>query len=133
MIRLAGILTCLALAGCGTAPAGNAQAVDAGAEVTLAPGATASLNAAKMQVLFVSVIEDSRCPRDVTCIWAGEVKLLLEIQSAQASLPIEILERGDAIAAGFRVTLVRVEPQPTSTAKIAPQDYRATLKIDKLN
>ena len=80
MTRLAAVLTCLALAGCGTAPAAKSQTVDLGAEVTLAPGATVSVKAAEMQVRFVSVTEDSRCPRDVTCIWAGEVKVQIEIR-----------------------------------------------------
>ena len=85
-----------------------------------------------MKVRFVAVTEDSRCPRDVTCIWAGEVKVQLEIQQAsKAASQVELLEGGSTVAGEYRVTLVRVEPQPTSTAKIAPQDYRATLKIDK--
>ncbi len=82
---------------------------------------------------FIAVTEDSRCPRDVTCIWAGEVKVQLEIhESGKAASQIEILEGGSTVAGEYRVTLVRVEPQPMSTARIAPQDYRATLKIDNL-
>jgi hypothetical protein len=46
-------------------------------------------------------------------------------------VPGEILEGGSTLAGAYRVTLVRVDPQPLSTARIAPQDYRATLKIDK--
>jgi hypothetical protein len=131
MNRVAAMFACFALAGCATAPAGNAQAVDAGAEVTLAPGETASVNAAEIKVRFISVIDDSRCPRDVTCVWAGEVRLLLEMQTARGPQPIEIRERGSAIAGGYRVTLLQVEPQPMSTAKIAPQEYRAKIVIEK--
>ena len=134
MTRLAAILTLLALAGCGTAPAAKSQAVDLGAEVTLAPGATASVNTAEIQVRFVLVTEDSRCPGDVTCIWAGEVKVEVEIREAAKNVSkVEIPEGGNSVVGGYRVTLVRVEPATRSTARIAPQDYRATLKIDKLN
>jgi hypothetical protein len=134
MIRFAATLMCLALAGCGAARPQEIKAVDLGAEVTLAPGTTASVKAAGMSVRFVGVTEDSRCPRDVTCIWAGEVKILLEIhESGKAASPMDILEGGSAAAGAYRVTLVRVEPQPTSTARIAAQDYRATLKIDRAN
>jgi hypothetical protein len=132
MTRLAAILTCLALASCGAARTQETKAVDLGAEVTLAPGTTASVKTTEMKVRFVGVTEDSRCPRDVECFWAGEVKVQLEImQSSQLASQVEILEGGSTVAGGYRVTLVRVEPQPTSTAKIAPQDYRATVKIDK--
>ncbi|HKE96834.1 MAG TPA: hypothetical protein VKB34_21180 [Povalibacter sp.] len=129
--HLAAILTLLALAGCGAARSQESQAVDLGAEVTLAPGATAAVKAAGMKVRFVAVTEDSRCPRDTTCVWAGEVKVQIEIQqSSHSAPPVEMLEGGTTQAGGYRVTLVRVEPQPVSTTRIAPQEYRATLRVD---
>ena len=88
MTRLAAILTLLALAGCGTAPAAKSQAVDLGAEATLAPGATASVNTTQFK-------------------------------------------GGNSVVGTYRVTLVRVEPAPRSTARIVPQDYRATIVVEK--
>ena len=32
-------------------------------------------------IKFVKVLEDSRCPKDATCIWAGRAKILVEISS----------------------------------------------------
>jgi hypothetical protein len=124
---------CLALAGCGASSSSQkTQAVDPGAEVSLAHGATASVTGTDLQVRFVAVTEDSRCPRDTTCVWAGEVKVQLEIaEGSQKSSQVELREGEHAAAGAYRVTLVRVEPQPVSTARIAPQDYRATLKLDK--
>lgn len=132
MTRVAAIFTCLALAGCSAAPSQGLQTVDLGAEVTLAPGATFAVKSAGLSVRFVAVIEDSRCPRDVTCIWAGQVKIQLEIlQSSQPLSRVEVLA-GSSVAAGeYAVTLVRVEPEPVTGARIATQDYRATLMIDK--
>ncbi|TYC09148.1 hypothetical protein ES677_13675 [Bizionia gelidisalsuginis] len=31
-------------------------------------------------IKFVSVVSDSRCPKNVNCIWAGEVVLLVDVQ-----------------------------------------------------
>ena len=31
------------------------------------------------QIKFVKVLEDSRCPKNVTCIWAGRAKILVEV------------------------------------------------------
>lgn len=132
MTPLAALLTCLALAGCGAAADREMETVDLGAQVTLAPGAIVSLKATGMTVRFVAVTDDSRCPGDVTCVWAGEVRARLEIHEAsRAASQLELLEGGSTVAGGCRVTLVRVEPQPTSEARIAPQDYRATLQLDK--
>ena len=132
MIRLAAILLSIVFAGCGAAPSQELPTVDLGARFTLAPGATMLVKNAGIKVRFIAVTEDSRCPRDVTCIWAGEVKVQLEIDDTKATSPVEILEGGSAAAGAYRVTLVRVEPQPVSSARIAPQDYRVTLKIDNL-
>ena len=32
-----------------------------------------------LEVRFVEVVEDSRCPKNVNCIWAGEVTILVEV------------------------------------------------------
>ncbi len=32
-------------------------------------------------IKFVKVLEDSRCPKDANCIWAGRAKILIEISS----------------------------------------------------
>jgi hypothetical protein len=127
MIRRAVILFCLALPGCAATPQ---QIVEPGAEITLAPGATVAVKGKGIKVRFVAVTQDSRCPKDTTCIWAGEVKAQLDILKISQTWQIELPEGGNTVIDDLRVTLVRVEPQPTSTARIAPQDYRATLKID---
>lgn len=31
------------------------------------------------QIKFVEVLSDSRCPSNVTCVWAGEAKVLVEV------------------------------------------------------
>jgi hypothetical protein len=55
----------------------------------------------------------------------------LEIrQPAQAAALVEIAEGGSTAAGEYRLTVLKVEPLPTSTAKIAPRDYRATLRTD---
>lgn len=131
MIRMAALLTCLALAGCGTAPAHQSRAVKLGEEVTLAPGETAVVRAAKLAVRFVAVTDDSRCPRDTTCIWAGEVKVALEFSGLEGTLPVELTEGKSANYGIYMATLLRVEPQPASNVRISAQGYRATLKIDQ--
>jgi len=132
MNRMAVTLTCLALAGCSAARTQESKAVNLGVNVTLAPGASVSSKTGDVTVRFVAVIDDSRCPSDVTCVWAGEVKVMLAIKEAsKAATQVEISEGGTTVAGAYRVTLDRVEPLPTSAARIAPGNYRATLKIDK--
>ncbi|HET8838204.1 MAG TPA: hypothetical protein VFM82_04340 [Flavobacteriaceae bacterium] len=37
-------------------------------------------------VKFAKVLSDSRCPVDVTCVWAGEAKVLVEIYEGEKLL-----------------------------------------------
>lgn len=129
MIRVAAILTCFALAGCGHARTQETRAVALGDEFTLAPAEAVSVKTAEMDIRFVDVSADSRCPHDVACIWAGEVKARLAIQVSEVDSEMEVLEGQSTIVGDYTVTLVRVEPKPVSTARIAPQDYRATLRV----
>jgi hypothetical protein len=134
MIRLSALLTCLAIAGCAIARPQETAVVEPGGNVTLAPGTIASVKAAKLQVRFIAVTEDSRCPRDVACIWAGEVKVLLEIQPAsKVKSQVELPEGGSTVVGDYRVRLVQVEPQRLDSARPAPQDYRVTLTIGRVN
>ena len=134
MICPAVILLCLALAGCCPQRASQqTQSAELGAEVTLAPGAAVSVKAATLTVRFVAVTEDSRCPRDVTCVWQGEVKVRLEIQaSSKASSEVEVLGGGSSVVGAYRVTVVESWAGGHEHGQnIAPQNYRATLKIDR--
>ena len=129
MTQIAALLTCLALTGCAAAAAQTAVVM--GASFTLAPGESAALEGATMGVRFVAITEDSRCPQDTTCVWAGEVKAAIEIlQRATVAKQAELKPGESADAATYRVTLLRVEPQPSSTARISAEGYRATLRID---
>ena len=127
MIRLAAVLAFVALTACSSAPPPDTKKVDSNGEVTLTPGESVQLQES-MIVQLVNVVEDSRCPTDVTCVWAGEVKVLLE-GSKEVMAPTYLRVGDSARIGAHEVTLVRVEPQPVSTAKIARQDYRATLRV----
>lgn len=130
MFRLAAAFLFLTLAGCGSAPSRELESVDPGADVTLAPGESVPVSGADLKVRFITVGEDSRCPRDVACMWAGEVKVRLDISEGMKPIrSVEVTEGGNAEVGTWRVTVVRVEPQPVSTAKIQPQDYRVTLRV----
>ena len=46
-------------------------------------------------VKFIKVLEDSRCPKEVTCIWAGQARLLVEVtEKGKDSKEMELLFDG---------------------------------------
>lgn len=98
-------------------------------------------------IKFKEVISDSRCPRGVTCVWAGEVKVLVEFYEdgqfkgdkviTGTNMEIgenEIVsEAGISLAEFFSdkdlgITKVVVSPYPGKN-KISPEEYSVNLGV----
>ena len=79
-----------------------------------------------IQFSVLAVTEDSRCPSDVTCIWAGTAKIILKADSSS-----EELEIGKTMTTpnGFLVTFEDIKPYPVSTQKTRDEDYRFIISI----
>lgn len=129
MNRIAATLACLVLVACTTAADRRVHAVKSGESVTLAPGESANVTDAGITVRLLRITEDSRCPSDTTCIWAGEVKVLFAIQAAQRASQVELSTRGGQDVGKVRMTVLGVEPPRLNSTPIAPQDYRVSLGI----
>src|SRR6478736_5113896 len=100
------MFTCLALAGCAWVPPPDSKKLDANGEVTLALGERIYLEK-NLPLHVMNVDSDSRCPKDTTCIWAGEVRVLLD--GIKGVVQPTYLEEGDIISVDkYQVTLVRV-------------------------
>lgn len=78
------------------------------------------------------LLEDSRCPQDVTCVWAGTVRVETLIVSAMGT-STNAMEPGSAITTeAEEVTFVGAEPYPLQAGEpIAPEDYRFIFRIAK--
>ena len=102
-------------------------------EGTLAAGATAAVTGTDLQVTFVGVGEDSRCPTDVSCVWAGEITVRLAARIGSAE-PVtrDVLEGRSAVIEPYRLTVTSVRPEPVSSKKLEPADYRITLIVVKI-
>jgi hypothetical protein len=103
-----------------------------GTEFSLAPGQSALAGDDGLRVTFAAVVEDSRCPTDAICVWAGQV--VVEVRAgrdgsegeARRLKPEEFVD-----VDGYRLTLVRVEPHPSSAEPTPPSRYRATFLVDR--
>ena len=114
---------------CGASGPTEGEPFELGAEVTIAPGETARASDGSLKVRFVRVLDDSRCPTDATCIWAGEVKLRLAVEAGEQQVERDVREGESTTVAARKIELLRVRPQPVSTRKIDAGDYRASLRI----
>jgi hypothetical protein len=92
-----------------------------------------------MQELQIKIVNltDSRCPSDVTCMWQGQAKILIDIYKNRQNLEnfSLILNDKNLEARSFdhySIQLIKVDPSPISTEKIQLPDYDVTLKLSLL-
>ena len=120
------LLSAVALAACGRD--GSAAMLDQ--PLQLAPGESAVLKAEKLEVTLVEIVSDSRCPTDTTCVWQGTVTVRLAIGSNGKVTQHEADTSNDVAIDGYVVDVLDVLPaRGPQSNRIAPGDYRVTLKI----
>ena len=116
----------LALAACATFAPGPAYpppppppVVWGNASATIGFGGQAMLNGLAIRPL--SVIEDSRCPINARCVWAGRLILAVEVaQLGNASQRLNLTLGQPQAVAGGTLTLVGAEPPKLAGAQNPP-------------
>jgi hypothetical protein len=83
-----------------------------------------------LKVTPLQVLEDSRCPVDVQCVWAGRLVVRAEVSGGRWR-QIRNLDLGkpEQVADGH-LTLVSAEPGARAGAKIDPRAYRFAFRFD---
>ena len=98
-------------------------------EVTLAVGSWGVFQDVRIRPL--RIVEDSRCPSDVTCIQAGTVRVELETVSGLGT-STDVLALGATLTTEAEaVTLSDVTPAANSQRAISSDDYRLTFSVEK--
>lgn len=135
-VAAAGAFVFLA-SGWGCAPMQTtAVVVEPGVAFTLAPGQTATVRRADARVTFREVREDSRCPVDVQCVWAGDAKV--EVTIARAGVPTEtktlsITPPENEVQTGnMKLRFVGLTPVPRQSDGNVPRNYLAEFVAEEL-
>lgn len=102
-------------------------------------GETVNVGDDGVTVEFVELIEDSRCPSDVTCVWSGRAVILAIVSSAGDVLGFDTVELtleagivGADVGSLYGLTLVELTPYPVSNVELTSQDYVATLELAEI-
>ena len=133
--RLASLAALLALglaAGCASQqPA--LRSVGIGETFTLRVSESATVEPRKVVLLFSEVVNDSRCPAGVVCVWEGDAEISIRAVAADGSSRDLRLHtaRGEASGefAGLTIRLAGLEPAPREGTASRQADYRATLEV----
>lgn len=107
----------LLLAGCATSTGPGAATSSAraqlGEEFSLALGDSIPLDGTPYVVVFEKVLEDSRCPLDVTCVWEGNARVAIGL-SPDMAVELNTSTRFPTKQDGYGLVLElrRLEPAP---------------------
>jgi hypothetical protein len=113
----------------------KAEVIRLGQEFDLKINQEAMIEGEGMAVVFESVLEDSRCPEGVDCIWSGNAKIKLR-SSKQKQTPATIelntdVESKSSSYLNYEIRLIALKPRPKSDKPVQPDEYRATLVVTK--
>lgn len=129
------LATVLAASSCGWFD--NSQ-VRLNEEFYLSVGQRAFVTGENLEVKFNEVTEDSRCPKGVTCVWAGRVTCVVELTQADVSNQASLTEPGlrdeysRQMYEGYELTF-HVTPYPEAGKNIPADKYRLHLIIGKIS
>ena len=102
-------------------------------EFTLSIGESVQVEGGLGFIKFIKVLKDSRCPVDVTCVWAGNVKTEFEIlDSARKKTSIFLNTRikpDKLFLQGYTLQLISIFPSKIEGVSISPEQYRLKLRI----
>jgi len=91
----------------------------------------------RLSIQLDSVTEDSRCPYNVECVWAGNAIVKFEFitnnKMNQFSLNTSAGFITDTIISGFKIQLIELKPYPVYPNPILQKDYVAKIKITRQN
>ena len=131
-MRVAALFFCLFLmTGCDDAQTSPTAPVNT--EFTLAPGEARRIDGEFVTVRFIGVSGDSRCPADAICVLGGSATVEIAVASGLSNRSYD-LRTGDmqpVVHEGLTIALVQLMPYPFSARTIAPDEYRATLKVTR--
>jgi hypothetical protein len=81
----------------------------------------------------LSILEDSRCPIGVQCVWAGRIVAQVKFTIGD-TFDNRSIALGETVSFGeYLITLAAVSPEKTEGQQINDEDYRLTFDIKKVS
>ena len=86
-----------------------------------------------IRLKFVDLIEDSRCPTDTQCIWAGNAKIKISLSHAGRRPKFFEINTGvkpqTIVFAGYEIRITKLTPAPATNIRIRKDGYVATFSV----
>ena len=106
-----------------------------GVAFSLPVGKSAVINGSGTRIRFDEVRNDSRCPADVTCVWAGDAEVVVTISRNGSPDDSRILSftppKNETTSGDLRIHLVDLAPVPRQSDGNAPRAYVVQLVVNR--
>lgn len=113
----------------------EARDVALGQDVVLTPGQLVHVGTTGARLSFLTVAADSRCAKDVQCVWAGNATARMRVWG-DSGVP-RVVELNSTVEPrqiqvdGYTLRFVALTPDPVSTTSIAQGSYRLTVRLER--
>lgn len=85
-----------------------------------------------ISITFKRVIEDSRCPSDVTCVWAGQAKVLVAIKTNGTTSEKEMIFHGTNFGSESENTLFVSETKKYIGYRLSPYPKSSVPSVERV-
>ncbi len=121
---------------CEATPSRKVKQAQVGQEFKLKVGEQVQIREAGLRITFSRVAEDSRCPQGVTCIWAGNGRIILKAsRGGRKGQDVQLntgIEPKHGRVGEYELRLVSLNPYPQAgSARAKRSEYVATLVVVK--
>ncbi len=136
MLVLVGCSSATGLSRCQSAAGNAVVCARLGDEFDLRVNETAYIADTRLSIQVVAVPEDSRCPTDVVCVWAGNARVSLALRegpNAEGGDVNSTLQPRTLTRLGYGVELIDVRPGPRSGQALPLEAYIVRLVVRRAN
>lgn len=112
-----------------------AQESSKGEKLVVKFGETKAAKTSRIKANLVEILEDSRCPEDVDCIWAGRIRILVTLEGKTGkSMSVEFSsdQKPTVEFAGYSITLGEIGPDKKQGQAVQKSDYIANFTVERL-
>lgn len=106
-----------------------------GDSVSIRLGHAKMIEDGKITIKFLSIVEDSRCPMNAQCVWAGNARIRLSLVKGRSLRSFE-LNTGTGVktvsAFGYSFEIEDLTPWPGAPPEMAPQPKTVKFAVTKL-
>jgi len=107
---------------------GAIDIIPAVSNMVLSVGQTGKLG--DLNITLNKIVQDSRCPTDVQCIWAGLVETEVTIGGFTKLETIKISSgKTPVLFDGYHISISSVTPSAKSGEKISTDEYKVTFHV----